>query len=248
MQKIFIILNIISAVILWIFLGILIDVGIGMLMLEYPDIVISWLRTEIVFYLVFLLPILSSCVIGIYLEFKKSSNKVIIFFQGSIIKKIFLIVAIFLLGLLWMKLDTLLYGRYRKWADTIAIAIAQKSTESNNEETLIEVDNHLDIDYLIVASGGPLGKEYLLKTGIAAGKLADNLAYSSRHADSDTTYIYLARKNKVVAISSIPFGPSVVGPPQLIKVEDKIKFHIKRQKYRDNFGKEFTLLVIHKVE
>lgn len=185
--------------------------------------------------------------LGVYLELKKSSNDIINYFQDSFLRKIYpiigvsLIVAVSLMSL--VKIDDYLYKKYRLFAKEITERIYKSFVEG---KTTVEIDNRWGIEYILVTEAYSLTKESLLKTGKVSKKLAKSM--TKKNAESDGTYLHLAKDDKVMAVVSFNPYISVENHFQIARVKDKIRFFVRKEKRKDIFGKnEHEELVIYKV-
>jgi hypothetical protein len=218
---------------------------IALAVFKYP--LLTGYFTNTTFNLALLAAILSGGTVGIYMEFKKNTNKVIRFFQGSVIKKTALLLTAYFFIRFVLILDSAvhkhIYGKYELFATEIAKTVSDGISSGNLTP---EIDNRLKIDYVLVTEAYSLTEENLLKTGKISEKLAKSMA--QRNASTEGTYLHIAKNDKVMAVAVLKPGIDVENRFHLTQTGSKIRFYVRRETKKDKFGKRFEEFVIYAVE
>ncbi|MFH0947709.1 MAG: hypothetical protein V1833_01745 [Elusimicrobiota bacterium] len=196
-------------------------------------------------------PIIITSILFVFLEITKTENKVLLFFQGDLIRKLELLLAAVLLILMLffiMKyvniLASMKYEKYVIFANEITSEVL-KNAHSGKMTT--EINNRLGIDFVLVVGAYSPIEEKLLKTGKISRNLAKLMA--SHNTGSEGTYLHLAKGDKVMTVADFDSYIEVADIFQLEKVKDKIKFYVRKEKRKDRFGKsEYEYFVIYKIE
>ncbi|MFA5780242.1 MAG: hypothetical protein WC947_08910 [Elusimicrobiota bacterium] len=185
---------------------------------------------------------------GVFIELKKINARIIIFFQGSIIHKIYLILSVILIIVLvfsiWKAFDNLFFGKYKTFGDKIVNTVYQ-SVERG--ETVIEIENELDLDYVLIVGGYDIPKKEILKSGLLDKKLVDKSA--KKNPQEDGIYIHLIKNNNVLAVKGFKDNIAIEGKCKIAKLGNKIKFYVRKEMRKDMFGKlNYEYLIIYKIE
>lgn len=233
--------NVIVSFLVGLFFGSFAAGFIALVVFKYPAL--TDCLTNKSFNFILLTTILCGGTLGVYMELKKNTAKIIRFFQGNIVRKTYPVLCAILAFLFWDARDKFLYDKYRIFADEIVKTV---SDSVYSGDMTPEIDNRLKIDYILVTEAYSLTEENLLKTGKISKKLAKSMA--QRNASTEGTYLHIAKKDRVMAVKSFKPGIDVDNRFQLSRVGNKIKFHIQKKTAKDSFGKKNVKFVIYAIE
>ncbi|MFH1283491.1 MAG: hypothetical protein ABII27_07480, partial [bacterium] len=221
-------LNAIIAFLLGSFLGFMVvGVFIGVLFI-YPVFLDYFSNTG--FNLLAISIIIVSGAYFIMLEFGKSNNRMIVYFQGSVLKKILLFVGIiFVISsaiIVPLQIHKMIYGKYEIFA--IEIADELENTVRKKEEIMV-IDNKQNIDSILIVRGYGIPEAEILRTGIIDKNMVDKIAAINEW--NEGIFLYLIKGKRLMVVQQIPWNVNfdIESDFQLGRTKNSaIKIYIKK--------------------
>lgn len=180
-------------------------------------------------------------------ELKPYDNRIILFFQRKVLRKILLIcgiLLIFVCGFYFPRqIHKLRYTAYEKFAGNI-VALVSNSVSSGNMAAVIS--NELDIDYLLVVGGYDIPRKELSDVWRFNDALINEIEKKNPRADG--VYIHLIKSNKVVSVKSFTGRIDIEGKYLVTRCRKSINIYLQNVPRKDFANRVYESVVIYKIE